>query len=112
MAHRNPGLAASAIGGALALMAQAWAFAADPVSNWDNVPSGSGVYTISFNGSAFPTHSPAMTCSPFGINGSVPVCVVSGEAWHTTTPTTFTIRIYRLGGILQGNNFQFTEVTT
>ena len=71
-----------------------------------------GEYTISFPAGSFPTHAPAMTCSPFGIFGSVPVCVVYGESYHVQSPTTFTIRIYNLSGARQDNEFQFTEITT
>lgn len=80
-------------------------------SGFTVVRNSTGDYTITFPGGVFPTHAPAMTCSPFGINGSTPVCVVFGESWSKTNPTTFNIRTYTLAGAHQDNEFQFTEVT-
>jgi hypothetical protein len=73
---------------------------------------GTGKYTITFAAGVFPTHSPAMTCTPFGKDGGFPICFVLGESWNgSVAPTTFGIRLLDLAGALQDNGFQFTEVT-
>ena len=74
---------------------------------------GTGKYTITFAAGVFPTHAPAMTCSPFGRGPGVPLCFVYSELWQGDSgPTTFGIRIYNIAGNLQDNGFGFTEVTT
>ena len=81
-------------------------------SGFTVVRNSTGDYTITFPVGVFPTRAPAMTCSPFGANGAIPVCIVFGESWSGSNPTTFNIRLYSLAGAHLDNEFQFTEVTT